>query len=426
MSEHRILKAVLALMSLCTTLVAQAPPLVRMVLQEPDKLYVGQRIPFSIQVLTTARFDSNPRFDLPRVKGALLVQAPGKPVFGSDEVERESYTTYSFDFAIYAQREGGFEIPAIPVRVSEVLEIGKAPRESTLTTRSVRLKAIMPPGAEGLASVISTRSFLFGEDRWEPKPGRVEVGAAFTRSIRMGAEDVLGMSIPTLPLPRIDGMQVYAKQTLVHEERNHGVLYGVVEQVFVYVCERSGRFVVPPISVRWFDLEAGVMKTEILDAVNIEVVAGPGLGGAAAGKGDGKAAGMPPTWWLIVSLSVLGVLAVLWRYVLPHLARRWGEREGAWRVEVRRACLQNDAPEAHRTLMQALDRGPASATNRTAMGWARSHGAAVLQREVERLELAVVTSSDWNGSALSRCLPARLLPTAVSAKAESLPPLNLG
>ena len=66
----------------------------------------------------------------------------------------------------------------------------------TVTTPTVSFVARTPPGAEKLATVITTRQLTVKES-WAPEPGATKTGAAFTRTITVEARDVPGMVLPS-------------------------------------------------------------------------------------------------------------------------------------------------------------------------------------------------------------------------------------
>jgi hypothetical protein len=102
----------------------------------------------------------------------------------------------------------------------------------------------LPPGAEGLATLISARD-LKATEIWQPESGSAKAGDAFTRTITFSAPDIPAMVFPPFTTTEVAGLGVYpgAPRLLDHSER--GTMRGERQDIVTYVCQRSGRFVVP-------------------------------------------------------------------------------------------------------------------------------------------------------------------------------------
>ena len=80
-----------------------------------DKAWVGQRVPFYIEVRAPGSFAGTVSFHLPHLPGVLLLKI-GSPVVGSEEREGQSWFLQTQEFALFSQRDGSLEVPSFPVR----------------------------------------------------------------------------------------------------------------------------------------------------------------------------------------------------------------------------------------------------------------------------------------------------------------------
>jgi hypothetical protein len=132
----------------------------------------------------------------------------------------------------------------------------------------------MPPGAEGLATLISTPD-LAVEETWQPQPGKAKTGDAFTRTVTISASDVPGMAFPPFPTGQIDGLGVYFKAPEMSDRSEREELRGQRRQSITYVCERPGRFVIPAIRLTWWSLAEQRLRTNDFPERVLEVAPNP-------------------------------------------------------------------------------------------------------------------------------------------------------
>jgi hypothetical protein len=400
-------------------------------------IWVGQRATVVIELLTPGYFASAAAFDLPPVSRAIVVPPEGRPLVGSETVDGVSHTTQRHELAVYAQRAGKVEVPAFTVRFESSPAFGKPNVEQRVMTPAVSFTAVLPPGAAGLATVITTPE-LRVKAVWDPQPGKdpVKPGAAFTRTITVEARDVAGMVLPAFRFEPPSGLRVYPQPPLVQDRTERGELTGKRVETLTYVCEQPGTFSLPALALAWWDPDQQKLKRVELPGQSFEVVAEPQPPAVSI-----PAAPKPRrTWiWVVGLVALLAGVASL--FLAPHL-RAWWERrrkvaaesESAYFQVFERACHTGDARATLQALLAWLDHflvgDPAPGTERLA---ARA-GDPRLTAELAALQDAVfgrpgVDKPQWSPSELQRLAKAarrRLVASKRPAYAgrNVLPPLN--
>ena len=300
--------------------VTAAEPAVRTALAVEGDIWVGGRVPIVVELLSPGFFTGSPAFDLPRVPGAILIKPDERPVLGTETIDGASYTVQRHELAVYAQRAGRIEIPPFPVRFA-TREGSAAPVPCRRETPSVSFEARLPPGAEGLNTLISARELEVTES-WEPEPGAAKVGDAFTRTIRFAAEDVPAMVFPPFPASPLDGFGVYAKEPQVRDRVERGRQRGERLETITYVCERAGQFRLPAARLVWWDLDDALLRTVELPARRFDVAPDPALALSADGSGVYAA--------VLLGLGVWGLAVVVWR-ARSRWSRWWWRFVALWR-----------------------------------------------------------------------------------------------
>ena len=129
-----------------------------------EPVYVGQQVRFPVVLLFEERPKSAPRFEVPEAEGGILLQLPDSPLYGTERVGGKNYTSWRYDFVYYPHRAGKHTIPPITgkARIGGQLVSGQ--------TETSTVEAILPRGAKGLATLVSTTNFEVTES-WRPEPG---------------------------------------------------------------------------------------------------------------------------------------------------------------------------------------------------------------------------------------------------------------
>jgi hypothetical protein len=256
-------------------LLAQDTAKVRTQFEAKGDVWLGQSTTLVVELLSPGFFAGTPTFYLPRVPGVLILQPNQRPVLSSQTVDGASYAIQRYELTILAQRSGLLTVPSFEVRFS-TREGATAPLENRLRTDAISLEVRLPPGAEGLATLLSARD-LKASEIWRPEPGPAKAGDAFTRTITFSAPDIPAMAFPPFTTPEVAGLGVYPKAPRLLDQSERGVMRGERQDIITYVCQRPGRFVVPAARFTWWDLDHHQLRKIDFPARTFEVAANPAL-----------------------------------------------------------------------------------------------------------------------------------------------------
>ena len=412
----------LAIVVLAASKVLAADPVqLRARVRSEGPVWVGQRAPIEIDLLTPTTFASAPVFELPEIPGALLVRMEDHPTLGTEVVGGATYVIAQHDLALFAMRPGRYDIPSITVRFASANAPGEQPVEHRLTTPPLRIEARLPPGAEHLPSLISTSAMTVSEP-WKPEPKEPRVGDAFTRTVTRSAPDVPAMAFPPLPVTDLDGLAVYPKPPVAQDHSERGTFTGTRVDSITYVCERPGTVTVPALEFPWWNVRTQTLEKIRLPAVTLDV------GHAPLSQSTRHRLGAA-----VVGVVLLAALALWWwRDALRAARRRRREQyeasEAGCFAHLERACLDGDAPAAYKALFAWLERvHPRDCPATIEQDLPTAGTDAELRALAEGLEAAVVAGQKrWNGAALVAALRRARAPRGDGPLAAALPALNPG
>lgn len=278
---------------------------IRASLADDEEVWVGQRVTVIVELLAPGYFASAASFDIPDPQGVLLMPPQGHPLVSNETIDGTLYSIQRHELLAWPMRAGDVSIPAVTARFSFKREpLDTEDVQATVTTGAMPFRVTLPPGAEGLGTVISARELTVSES-WNPQPGNDEIkaGAAFTRTVTFAAPDIPGMVFPPFPTADIDGLGIYAKQH-IEDAENRGALTGMRRDEITYVLQQPGDYTIPSVKLTWFDLDAQRLRTETLASENFSVVANPAM--ATAGAAEARSSSDARPWgWLAGGLALV-------------------------------------------------------------------------------------------------------------------------
>lgn len=237
-------------------------------IQPGENITARQQVNLLVEIATDKWFSGGTRIGNFDVKDAIVLQREKFAVNSSRNEGGRSWTVQQWTLAVYPQREGIFDIPAIPVHLSiagENLEsiVGE------LHTRPFSFTASLPePLFGGMlenSDWIVTSHFEIRES-FNKSFDNLKPGDAVVRSISMSAVDLPAMMLPDLSVDRIPGIAIYPKPPQLIDKVNRGSYLAERTQVITYVFERPGEYQLPKQTFYWWNLETGTFETIELEA----------------------------------------------------------------------------------------------------------------------------------------------------------------
>jgi hypothetical protein len=375
------------------------------------KAWVGQRLPFFIELHTRGSFQGSPTFAIPQIPGTVILKV-GNPIVSSKKIDGQDWFTQRHEYAVFSQREGALIIPAIPIRFSFQDGFTGPVKDIDVKSDELILTIQRPPSSKEIDYLITTDSLEITE-RWEPEPNSAEVGSVFKRTIKQRASQMTGMALAPAPTQAPEGTRLYPSRAEVTDKTDRGDFLGERSEIITYLIEKPGTIILPGITFNWWNPETQTLESKTLPAVTFEVPAPP----AAPVSTSSKIYSFWP-WLLTVVLITIGI----WQRKRINI---WVK--SVWKV------LNPPDRVAARKLIHACRRNDAVLASLAWAAWRETRSTSY--QPDEDLQLVVLTlqrylfgppsQSNWQGDDLARAF---LKQTQISLKVKfevsSLPPLN--
>jgi hypothetical protein len=415
---------------------------------EPDgPVAVGATVRLVVDALVTTWFTEGLELPPLEVPGAVVAPSDESPPHLSESIEGTTFFGVSRVYLVTPTAPGALTIPPITL----TLHPGQGPGPVEASTPPLTLTVVAlepPPGAEHAlpATKLTLTQFL---DR---KLDGIRVGDSLTRTITARADGVRGMFLPPVAFPPTAGLGVYPAPPQVEDvtDDHGGFTGGTRIDAATYVVQAPGRYVLPAITITWWDPRAQAVQTASAPPVAFEAAAAPATRPELALPTDDAESSLTRLWsrWNRAALAAI-VLAIAggaaW-LLAPTLVAEV-HRLAAARAERRR---RHEASEdwAFERVTESVRTGDPAATYVALQRWLQRLGTPddpvtveslgtvaadpVLARDLAALAATLygndASSSSWNARELSQRLPVARRhvkhPSGKGTAHAPLPPLN--
>lgn len=404
----KFLYVIFAFLSITSVKAEQAPATI----SAPNKqAWVGQRLPFFIELNTRGSFDGSPTFSIPQIPGTVILKV-GNPVVSSRQIDGEDWFTQRHEFALFSQRDGTLEIPAIPIRFSSRNGFTGPVTDIDAKSEALTLTIQRPPGSEDIGFLITTDSLEITET-WEPEPASAGIGSVFKRTINQRAVEMTGMALAPAPTRAPEGTRLYPGRAEVTDKTERGDFLGERRETITYLIEKPGTITLPEITFNWWNPTTKTIESKSLPAVTFDVPAPPEV--AASSNSTRKL-----IWPWLLAIALIAITA--WqRKTLASLAFQICKAlNPPHRVAARkllRACRANDAAQASAAWSAWIDTRPA--------GYQPPPDLQLAVLNMQRHLFGPAPASPWQGDNLARAFQQQAIAfSTIKHEAFPLPPLN--
>ncbi|MEM5584723.1 hypothetical protein WNZ15_19835 [Roseibium sp. AS2] len=291
-------------------------PIVRTAL-ESDTAIPGQPVIFRVTILVPTWMPTPPLFpdfEIPNV----IVRLPSRATTAiSESIKGETWSGVTRAYRLYPMIRGPFRIPADTIRITYADPATRQPIETQISTGAFEIRGELPPGGEALDPFLAAKSLSLVRTT-EGSPEALNAGDALILTTTVTVSGVSPLFVPPLSsASEIDGLAFYAKAPVLDETENRGNLTGTRTEVMTVVAENAGSYLIPAMSLSWYDLESGSVETETVAAIDLRV-AGVSLADEP-GTEDANAWASIATW--LAALVLVAVSAVCGYRVFGHKIR---------------------------------------------------------------------------------------------------------
>lgn len=317
---------------------------------EPKSVYVQQQAVYTVRLYHAVNLGNGSTLSEPVIpNGAAVVERVGKDKEFETVRDGMRYAVLERKYAIYPQKSGEVELPAL-VFNGQIVQGGGFfafdpfnPRTRRKRLRSEVLHLNVRPvpaafhGAQWLPATHLTLS-----EQWAPDPPPFAVGQAVTRTLRIDADGLTSSQLPAVAANvSIEGIKQYPDQPSLSDAPGGSGLTGSRVEKIAYIPQKAGRLQLPPIEIPWWNAKTDREEVARLPARTITVEPAPGVTARTPAAGTVNAApdsvavapgAAPLAASVDTGISPVTVLpdAGRWPWVALLLGFGWLITAGAW------------------------------------------------------------------------------------------------
>ena len=261
---------------------------------DTSEVYLNQQIRYTVKLFLATDIERG-SLQAPQLKQAQISQL-GDDIRTTEIVNGKRYQVIERNFAVVPQRSGEFVLRG-PVFTGEVLapntnqRFGFFNRTQTVNRLGPDITLTIKPQPQDLDYHWLPSEFVDINEEW-PESATFTVGEPVTRTVTLTAMGVVEEQLPSFPQNYPPGFKIYPDQSRTATvDKDNTLIAQRVESVAV-IPTKAGRYVLPEITIPWFNVLTGETEYASLPARSIEVA--PDTGQTAA-VGNSSAAPATPT-----------------------------------------------------------------------------------------------------------------------------------
>jgi oxygen tolerance protein BatD len=254
--------ALIALFILITG-TATAETRARAYIDDVGEIIVGQTISFYVDIETDDEKLGPFLFPDITVDGIIILQPEQLGTSYSKTEKGQQIIGLRKKYAVIPKRSGDLTLPAVAISWSET-------PEKTISTEPVTFQVITPQGVDNLARLIVGENIKIRQEI-VPTETELKQGDAITRTIRITAEDTLGLTLPPAEFVEIGGLAAYPESPQMSDNINRGQYSAQRIDRIVYIAEAAGTITLPEIFYEAWDLSRNTVNIVTLPAETFEI-----------------------------------------------------------------------------------------------------------------------------------------------------------
>ena len=254
---------------------------IRAWLEPEENIIARQQVNLQIEVATDKWFSGGTRIGRFEIKDAVVMQREKFALNSTRTDGDRNWTVQQWTLVVYPQRDGQFEIPAIPLQLSiagDGIEsiIGEAHTQpmtfEAVIPEQIISGQVIPGQVQDKKSWLTSNRFDV-EESFNKATKALVPGDALIRTITFSADNLPAMMLPEIEVESVEGVAVYRKPPQLTDKVNRGEYIAERTEVITYVFEKAGEYELPKQVYYWWNLETQSLETIELSEHTLKIVA---------------------------------------------------------------------------------------------------------------------------------------------------------
>lgn len=228
-------------------------------LSTSNDIIAKQAVTLEIELLTNRWFGSGNRVE-PFDFANMVVLPSTTAINGSKQIAGETWVSQIREIVIYPMEAGIYELPPINVHVAVNTE-NHGIVSGVIATQSMSFEVIKPQALSTIEEYVVSSNFTVDVDGEFKQDEAYKIGEAVTLTYSFNAENVPGMMLPTLAIPKIDGLSIYHKPPQLNDRNVRGTLTGKKTESISLIFEKPGNYTIPEQVFYWWNNATNALES---------------------------------------------------------------------------------------------------------------------------------------------------------------------
>ena len=247
---------------------------------DKNQIYAGSQLLYTLKVFYRGSLTKGTQLTEPEPDGASLQKLDERQY--QTVIGGLRYTVIEYSYALFPNKTGALEIP--PALLDA--RIGTGRRQGLFSDRHSEVHRSVSR-SNNHSITVNALPFSNGDifaasnvqlsEKWSNDAAQISVGDSLSRTISISAKGAMASQLPPLFLPKVDGIKFYNDQPNLENQTSEQGITGHRTENMALVATRPGVYVLPKISLQWFDVNQHKLQTATLPERTITVL--PPAGG---------------------------------------------------------------------------------------------------------------------------------------------------
>ncbi len=253
------------------------------VLTEPRKVYSQQQILVRIRIIRTGIEMENETITPLEIAGT-QIEKINQATFKTVEDGKKQIVT-EISYAVIPEKSGTLTLPQVRYQGNKKNRSNlnrnfgnfgnfdnffKSRGERIYSSSNIQTVEVLPLPKENKGWWLPATNLKISE-KWYPEQPNFKVGEPVTRTLTIIADGVKGNQIPEISLNLPDTIKGYLDQPQIKTEYTELGLRGIRTEKWAIIPNKSGKIILPDISVSWWDVKTNIFRKAVIPAREILV-----------------------------------------------------------------------------------------------------------------------------------------------------------
>jgi hypothetical protein len=244
---------------------------------DQQQAYVQAQLIFTLRLFSSVNL-VDLKLEAPQIDDAIVEKLSDTSY--EKTINGQRYGVYEIKYAIFPQSSGKLTIPPVLFAGNIAQQRRNRSFFDPFNNRGQNVRRRSPeasivikekPSGYPAGQVWLPSKNLQLIENWSKDPGQLEVGESVTRTVQIIANGMLSEQLPPIAVDTVEGIKTYPDQAQNENRVSPTGVTGIRSESTAILPTKAGKFLLPALSISWWDTTTHQLKVATLPAKSINV-----------------------------------------------------------------------------------------------------------------------------------------------------------